>query len=184
MKHWVYFVFLITLSLPAAAAQLEVDYLNLSDPRYRSCSVNSDCTSYQTRCGAPVAVNKISKPELDSWQYSQPVNCSVSKVNPNNVPTCVSGFCAFRTMTGTRALEERNPRYCESASDCQAVSDPCGNIGAYNIRHAAQKDADMKAANPQGICPRVMNKPLMRVECRMNRCNALVDNYADANSAR
>lgn len=184
MKTGRFLLFLLMLSLPARAAQVDVDYLNLQEPRYRACNVNSDCTSFQTRCGAPVAVNKFSKPELDAWQYSQPVNCKVAKTNPMNVPSCVSGYCQFRTMTGARALEERDPRYCEQASDCQAVSDPCGNIGAYNIKVAAQKDADMKASNPMGNCQHVSNKPLMRVECRLNRCNAVVDNYAEANGRR
>lgn len=166
--------------LPDAARAVDAPQttLSLQATKYRACASDSDCTTYETRCSAPFSVNKMSKAELDKWSYNEPVRCAVNKVNPTLVPACVSGMCSFEARTEARALERRDPRYCESAADCVPVKNACGQAAAFNRAHADKQQADSLAANPLGNCSWVENAPVMRTECRLNRCAVIMDNQA------
>lgn len=182
-------LFALMWSLAATAAfAMEVSPTNsinvVQDLRYRVCETSSDCTAFRFQCSPPISVNKTSVPFLSSLQNSQPVSCAVDKPTGDNVPTCVSGYCVFQAMTNARALEESDERYCQTAADCQAIVDVCGHPSAFNKNHAGKKMADFAAANPSGSCAWREDHAVVGAECRMNRCNAVVDrNVNQSNTA-
>lgn len=169
------FLMVVILTSPAFAIEgIIPNSVNVQDPRYRVCETSSDCTLFRYQCSPPISVNKTSLPLLNSMQSTQPVSCAVNKAT-SDVPTCVRGYCVFEAMTNARALEERDERYCETAADCQAVVNACGQPAAFNKNFAQKKIADYAAANPAANCRWREDHPVVGAECRLNRCAAVVD---------
>jgi hypothetical protein len=157
---------------------------DLSDIKYYTCEVDTDCRAASLPCGRVAVVNNRNYEQVQGWYKfaESKYKCmdAAPRQEANNI-ACKQGICTADIQEVSKVLPDspvtRNPQYCETIEDCAYVNGPCNKKIIINkvYRDNLQKDYDRIRDLRKENCFWPDGRTVRQFTCEKNTCGAILE---------
>ncbi|MBI1215549.1 MAG: hypothetical protein GC185_07000 [Alphaproteobacteria bacterium] len=161
--------------------------LDLSQKKYYFCHDASQCAMVQMPCGGAVVINKYAAVDLQGWyDFMKPrYKCApwLKRMTAKNV-TCENYMCRADIVPYVAPVDNspagRDPMYCDTPDDCQAIDQNCGIIGTVNKKYGDKLQEQYKKLERSTYCDQRDRRTLKRLTCEKHKCGVELNEAYEA----
>jgi len=152
---------------------------DLSDPKYYACHRKEDCVTAQLPCGRVIVTNRATHRSVQGWfdfvgrqykciddtipQRADDIDCMHNK--------CVANIRQVPLIPPDSPVN-KNPQYCDTATDCQIVIGNCGEKLVVNrlLQEKTQESYDRARALHTDHCFWPDGRTVKATRCEEHSC--------------